>query len=482
MSKRETLNIGNMDDILAKNEIATEKLRDINKAHSDNIGRKLKACTVTYGCQMNEHDSEKLIAMLAHMGYEATDKYDDADLIIFNTCCVRENAELKVFGNLGRIKKIKESRPDLILAVCGCMMQQPHIVEAIKSKYKYVDLVFGTHNLHNFPELLIEVHHSRSQVVEVWQSEGDIIEGLPVDRKYDVKAYVNIMYGCNNFCAYCIVPYTRGRERSRKPEDVLEEIRDLAQNGVKEVMLLGQNVNSYGKTFETPYDFSDLLRDVNAIEGLERIRFMTSHPKDISDKLLETMAASEHICEYLHLPVQAGSNRVLKAMNRKYTREQYLDIVKRARALMPDLSISTDIIVGFPGETDEELHETIALIEEVAYDSAFTYLYSKRTGTPAAEIEDLTTEAEKKARFQELLKRVNEIIKKKINTYQDKTVEVLVENISKHDDGVLMGRTRQNHTVNFEGDVSLIGCLVHVKITKPRNFSLFGEIVDGKNA
>jgi tRNA-2-methylthio-N6-dimethylallyladenosine synthase len=477
MSKRETLNIESMDDILARNEIAINKIRDRLSSDPNNEGRQLRVCTQTYGCQMNEHDSEKLTAMLAEMGYIATDHFDDADLIIFNTCCVRENAELRVFGNLGHIKKIKEKKPDLILAVCGCMMQQPHIVDEIKRQYRHVDLVFGTHNLHNFPELLLSFMDTHKQVVEIWQSEGDIIEGLPADRKFDVKAFVNIMYGCNNFCAYCIVPYTRGRERSRKPEDVLAEIKMLADNGVKEIMLLGQNVNSYGKTFEASYDFADLLRDVNAISGIERIRFMTSHPKDISDKLLETIASCEHVCESLHLPVQAGSNRVLTAMNRHYTREQYLEIIRKARVLMPNIGVTTDIIVGFPGETYEEFLETLDLVKTVGYDSAFTFIYSKRTGTPAADIEDLTTDEEKHRRFDMLLNTVQDIVKEKMKTYANQTVTVLVENFSKHSEALLMGRTPQGITVTFEGNASHIGKLVDIKITKPKHFSLFGEIV-----
>lgn len=477
MSKRDTLHIENMDDLLSKNEIAIRKVRDINKAQTDENGRQKYACTVTYGCQMNEHDSEKLSAMLSEMGYLETDKYEESDLIIFNTCCVRENAELKVFGNLGHIKKIKERKPDLILAVCGCMMQQPHIVEAIKKQYKYVDLVFGTHNLHNFPELLNTFMDKHKQVVEVWQSEGDVIEGLPANRKFDVKAFVNIMYGCNNFCAYCIVPYTRGRERSRKPSDIIEEVQMLADHGVKEVTLLGQNVNSYGKTFDEAYDFADLLSDINKIEGIERIRFMTSHPKDITDKLLETMAVSDKVCKSLHLPVQAGNNRVLKVMNRHYTREDYLKIVEKARALMPDITLSTDLIVGFPGETLEEFEDTLDLIKRVRYDSAFTFIYSKRTGTPAATMIDTTDDGEKHRRFSILLELVNGIVKEKIKTYDGKTLSVLVENTSKNSDDELMGRTEGGVTVNFKGDQSLIGTMVKIKVTKPRNFSVYGELV-----
>ncbi len=478
MSKREEFNIINVDEMLQRNQETIQRIKDRNQEIYETTGKRLCALTVTYGCQMNEHDSEKLDAMIQDMGYIVVKKIDQADLVIFNTCCVRENAEFKVYGNIGRIKHLKETKKDLVLAVCGCMMQQPHVVEAIKKQYKYVDLVFGTHNLHNFPSLLEETLSSHKQVIEVWEHEGDVVEGLAINRKKDIKAYVNVMYGCDNFCAYCIVPYTRGRERSRAPQDILDEIQGLVDGGVKEVILLGQNVNSYGKTLENPMDFADLMRKVNDIEGIERIRFMTSHPKDISDKLLETMAECEHICEYLHLPIQAGSNRILKAMNRKYTREQYLEIVDKARKLMPDVSISTDLIIGFPGETIEDFEETMSLMKEVKFDSAFTYIYSKRTGTPAALIEPQIDEAEKHRRMTELLEMFNPMVNEKIKSYQDEMLEVLVEGASKSTDQILMGRTRQHVTVNFEGDLSLTGKLVKVKATQPRRFSIFGELVE----
>ena len=478
MSKREALNLVSVEELLNKNDEVIRNIREINDQIYREEGKQKKAIIVTYGCQMNEHDSEKLDAMIQDMGYIVVKKIDQADLVIFNTCCVRENAEFKVYGNIGRIKHLKETKKDLVLAVCGCMMQQPHVVEAIKKQYKYVDLVFGTHNLHNFPSLLEETLSSHKQVIEVWEHEGDVVEGLAINRKKDIKAYVNVMYGCDNFCAYCIVPYTRGRERSRAPQDILDEIQGLVDGGVKEVILLGQNVNSYGKTLENPMDFADLMRKVNDIEGIERIRFMTSHPKDISDKLLETMAECEHICEYLHLPIQAGSNRILKAMNRKYTREQYLEIVDKARKLMPDVSISTDLIIGFPGETIEDFEETMSLMKEVKFDSAFTYIYSKRTGTPAALIEPQIDEAEKHRRMTELLEMFNPMVNEKIKSYQDEILEVLVEGASKSTDQILMGRTRQHVTVNFEGDLSLTGKLVKVKATQPRRFSIFGELVE----
>jgi tRNA-2-methylthio-N6-dimethylallyladenosine synthase len=480
MSKRETFNIESMETLLTRNDDHIRAIKDINDAHFTEIHYRKKAITITYGCQMNEHDSEKLNAMLTDMGYDATKKFEEADLIIFNTCCVRENAEFKVYGNLGHVKKLKEKKKDLVLAVCGCMMQQPHVVTQIKKKYKYVDLVFGTHNLHNFPALLEETLKAdkKHQVVEIWENEGDVIEGLAVTRKKEIKAYVNIMYGCDNFCAYCIVPYTRGRERSRKPEDILEEIRMLAAAGTKEIMLLGQNVNSFGKKDDgNNVDFADLLAMVNEIEGIERIRFMTSHPKDLSQKLIETMAKSEHVCEYLHLPVQAGSNDVLKKMNRKYTREQYLDIIGRAKALMPNLGLSTDIILGFPGETEADFQDTLNLIETVGYDAAFTYLYSIRTGTPAATFEDQVSEDEKHDRIRRLLEVLNPSITLRLQSMQDQVVEVLAEDYSKSSRDVLMGRTRNNLTVTFEAPGELIGKLVEVKVTRPKNFSLHGEVV-----
>ncbi len=478
MSERQILDIENVQELLNRNDEIIRKIRDVNEEDKRAHGKQKYACTVTYGCQMNEHDSEKLNAMLMEMGYLSTDAFEKADLIIFNTCCVRENAELKVYGNLGHIKHIKESKPDLILAVCGCMMQQPHIVEEIKKQYKYVDLVFGTHNIQNFPALLEETMNKHQQVVEVWDSEGMIIEGMPIERKFDVKAYVNIMFGCNNFCSYCIVPYTRGRERSRRPEDILDEVKLLVEGGVKEIMVLGQNVNSYGNTFDSEYDFSDLLREINAIEGIERIRFMTSHPKDISEKLLVTMSECEHICEYLHLPVQSGSNAVLKKMNRKYTREKYLETVRRAKELIPELTLSTDIIVGFPGETDEDFEDTLDLVKQVGYDSAFTFIYSMRTGTPAATYDNQVPETVKHERFDRLLKTINPVIKSKIKAMQDEVVEVLVEKPAKNTEGYMMGRTRRNHTVTFPGDSSMVGKLVKVKITNPKTFSLSGEVVE----
>lgn len=465
-------------EVILKNQIIINDIKQKNQELYETLGRKYKYLILTYGCQMNEHDSEKLIAMLNDMDFEPTDSKKEADLIIFNTCCVRENAELKVFGNLGSLKPFKKKKPHLKIVVCGCMMQQPHIVEEIKQKYRHVNLVFGTHNLHNFPYLLSQTYGASSTLVEVWDEEGQVIEGLPIERKLDTKAFVNIMYGCNNFCTYCIVPYTRGRERSRTPEAIVHEITELVKHDVKEVTLLGQNVNSYGKTLDHPVDFPDLLKMVSAIPGLKRIRFMTSHPKDISDKLLETMAECDNVCKYLHLPVQSGSDRLLKLMNRHYTKADYLAVVEKARALMPDISFTTDLIIGFPGESEEDLEETKDLIRKVRYDSAFTFMYSSRKGTPAAEMDGHLTEEEKHKRFHEVLGVLNPIAIEKNKAAIGQTLEVLVESHSKTNESVLSGRSQFHHVVNFKGDESLIGKIVKVKITDPKNFSLNGEIVE----
>ncbi|CEI73152.1 MULTISPECIES: tRNA (N6-isopentenyl adenosine(37)-C2)-methylthiotransferase MiaB [Romboutsia] len=432
----------------------------------------------TFGCQMNEHDSEKLCAMLEAMGYEKGLTAGECDLIIYNTCAVRENAELKVYGNLGQLKGQKRKNPNLKIAVCGCMMQQPHVVKELKSKYRHVDLVFGTHNLYKFPELLVKSMDENTMLVDVWDVDGEVVEGLRSNRKFELKAFVNIMYGCNNFCTYCIVPYTRGRERSRKPEDIISEIKELVANGTKEVTLLGQNVDSYGKTLEEPISFDKLLRMVNEIEGIERIRFMTSHPKDISDEVIYAIRDCDKVCEFLHLPVQCGSSTLLKKMNRHYTKEYYLEIIEKAKKEIPDIAFSTDLMIGFPGETEEDVLDTIDVVEKVRYDSAFTFIYSKREGTPAAKMEDQIPEDVKHERFNRVLDKVNEIVAQINKSYVGKTVEVLVEGKSKTDDNKFTGRTRQNKLVNFEAkeDEDLIGKLVMVDITSATNFSLVGKI------
>lgn len=465
-------------EIILKNQAVMNQVRSRNDEFTESLGRNLKAHIITYGCQMNEHDSEKLHAMLKNMGYEISPFKDNVDLIIFNTCCVRENAELKVYGNLGQLKKAKRKNPDMIIAVCGCMMQQSHVVDEIKKKYSHVDVVFGTHNLHNFPTLLNEAYDQKNILVEVWDHEGEVIEGLEADRKFGLKAFVNVMYGCNNFCTYCIVPYTRGRERSREPQAIVDEVKELVANGVKEVTLLGQNVNSYGKTLDQDVDFADLIRMINEVEGLERIRFMTPHPKDLSDRLIDAIAECERACEHVHLPVQAGSDSLLKRMNRKYTREHYLGIVKKLKDRIPNVTLSTDMIVGFPGETDQEFAETMELIKEVGYDSAFTFIYSVRKGTPAAEMDNQVDEKVKSERFNIMLTEINRIIKEKNVAMIGDVLEVLVEGTSVKSDDVLMGRTRGHHTVNFSGGKELIGTLVQVKINQARGHSLVGERVE----
>lgn len=432
----------------------------------------------TWGCQMNEEDSEKLAGMLEGMNYFESDDRNSADIIIFNTCCVRENAELKVYGNLGALKALKKERPDLIIAISGCMMQQKGVPEEIKRKYPFVDIIFGTHNIHRFPELLNNVIQTSSTIIEVWEKEGEIIEGVPIRRESSIKAFVTIMHGCNNFCTYCIVPYTRGRERSRTPESIIKEIEELTAQGYKEVTLLGQNVNSYGKDLED-MSFSKLLRIVNEVNGIERIRFMTSHPKDLTDDVIEAVKECSKVCEHIHLPVQSGSTNILKKMSRKYTKEQYLDLVSRIKEQIPGVALTTDFIIGFPGETEEDANETLDLVSKVEYDSAFTFIYSIRKGTPAAEYEAQVPDDVKHIRFNKLVELINTISEKKNKEYGGRTVEVLVEGTSKNDENKLTGRTRTGKLVNFTGgDNSLTGKLVNVKITEPQTWTLLGELVD----
>ncbi|HCW74508.1 MAG TPA: tRNA (N6-isopentenyl adenosine(37)-C2)-methylthiotransferase MiaB [Clostridiaceae bacterium] len=432
----------------------------------------------TWGCQMNEEDSEKLSGMLRSMGYEETLFRDKADVIIFNTCAVRENAELKVYGNLGALKALKKKNPDMILAVCGCMMQQKGVPEEILKKYKQVDIVFGTHNAHKFPEYLERAKNENAQICEIYEKETEIIEGIPIVRDSDVKAFVTIMYGCNNFCTFCVVPYVRGRERSRKPEDILNEIRTLVAKGYKEVTLLGQNVNSYGLNLEEDVSFAGLLRMVNEVEGLERIRFMTSHPKDLHSDVILAVAECDKVVEQVHLPVQSGSNSLLRKMNRNYTREKYIEIVEKIKGEIPGVALTTDIIVGFPGETEEDFEETLKLVEEVKYDSAFTYIYSRRKYTPADRMKEQIPEEIKHERFNRLVEAVNRNSIAINKTYQDKVVEVLVEGLSKNNEEFVQGRTRTGKTVNFPGDETLKGKLVHVRITEARSFSLMGELAE----
>lgn len=434
-------------------------------------------CISTFGCQMNEEDSEKLSGMLKRIGYERTENREEASIIIFNTCCVRENAENKVYGNLGALKRQKKENPDLIIAICGCMMQQKGKADEILEKYPYVDIIFGTHNSYKFPEYLNRVKTDGVQIKEIMDKETEIVEGLPIDRKSDAKAFVTIMYGCNNFCTYCIVPYVRGRERSRKPEDIENEIKDLVSKGYKEVTLLGQNVNSYGKGLEEEITFAKLLRRINEIDGLERIRFMTSHPKDLTLDVVYAIRDCDKICEQIHLPVQSGSDRILKEMNRHYTKEQYIELAKTIRREIPDVTFSTDLIVGFPGETEEDFNETLELVKEVRYDAAFTYIYSRRNYTPADKMDNQIPEEVKHDRFNRLLEISNAGIAIGNKEAEGKTYEVLVEGFSKNDDSKLTGRTRNNRLVNFEGGEELIGKLINVKIVKANSFSLVGEAV-----
>lgn len=433
-----------------------------------------KAYTHTFGCQQNEADTERIRGMLSEMGYEMTDTPDEADFILFNTCAVREHAEDRAFGNVGALRHLKKERPGIVIAMCGCMAQQEKNVEKIKKSYPQVNLLFGTHALWRFPSLLYRVLTEKKRVFDIG-GEDDIAEGLPVLRAKGAKAWLSIMYGCNNFCTYCIVPYVRGRERSRTPEDILAEVRRLAADGVKEVMLLGQNVNSYGKNLETPVSFAELLRMVNEVEGIERIRFMTSHPKDLSDELIQAMADCDKVCKYLHLPVQSGSDEILRRMNRHYTKESYMELVRKARAAMPDITLSTDIIVGFPGETEEDFQETLDVIRQSRYSTAFTFIYSKRTGTPAATMENQVPEDVIKDRFDRMLNMLNPIVHEVHEEQLGKVMTVFAEEASKQDKTVLTGRADNNMLVHFKGTEDLIGQMVPVKITENKTFYLIGE-------
>ncbi len=434
----------------------------------------------TLGCQMNARDSEKLEGMLEVMGFEKAAEESCADLVLYNTCTVRENANLKVYGRLGVLKKQKEKNPHMVIGLCGCMMQEAEEVEKLPRKYPFIDLIFGTHNIYKFPQLLYKIFEEREKpgkhrtCIDVWEKPELIVEDLPVDRKYSFKSGVNIMFGCNNFCSYCIVPYVRGRERSRKPEEILNEIRKLVKDGVKEVMLLGQNVNSYGKNLEEPLPFARLLEQVAEIEGLERIRFMTSHPKDLSDDLIRVMGKCSKVCNHLHLPLQSGSSRILKEMNRRYTKEQYLDLVERIRRAVPDISLTTDIIVGFPGETEEDFQETLDVVRKVRFDSAFTFIYSRRSGTPAARMEDQVPEDVVKDRFDRLLNEIQEIAREEAKRLTGTVQQVLVEEKNDHDERLMTGRMANNMLVHFPGDESLIGQIISVSLDTCRGFYYMG--------
>lgn len=453
----------------------TQVIKYTLPSYLENIGRNKTYHIKTYGCQGNLADSEKMAGILEAMGYQMVDKEFHADIIIFNTCAIRENAESRVFGELGRIKGLKQQNPDLLLAICGCMPQEENVVSRILEKYPHVDIIFGTHNIHKLGEYIYDAYLSKERVVEVFSKEGEIIEGLPSKRDHNAKAWVNIMYGCDEFCTYCIVPYTRGKERSRLPEDVISEVEELAKQGYKEVTLLGQNVNAYGKDLDMNYTFANLLDDLNKID-IPRIRFTTSHPRDLDDATIEVMAKRGNIMPHLHLPVQSGSNSVLKKMNRKYTKEIYLEKIKKLKELIPDISITTDIIVGFPTETDEDFKATLDLVKEVGFEGAFTFIFSPREGTPAARYEDDTSMEVKKARLQELNDLINEGYLTGNKRFEGKTVKVLVDGKSIKDPNILTGYTEHNKVVNFPGTEDLIGKIVNVKIEKAYTWHLRGIV------
>lgn len=465
---------------------ARKRGRDKVEVHYDfeitedmrSIGEGRKFLIQTYGCQMNEHDTEVMAGILTDMGYEATTTTEDADIVLLNTCAIRENAENRVFGEIGHLKSLKVEKPDLIVGVCGCMSQQESVVNRIMQKHQHVDLIFGTHNIHRLPNLIKEAMFSKAQVVEVWSKEGDIIENLPKARTGKIKAWVNIMYGCDKFCTYCIVPMTRGKERSRRPEDIIQEVRHLAAQGYQEITLLGQNVNAYGKDFEDiDYTFANLMDDMRKID-IPRVRFTTSHPRDFDDALIDVLAKGGNLLDHIHLPVQSGSSHILRKMNRKYTREEYLELVRKIKKAIPNATLTTDIIVGFPNETDEQFEETMTLMEEVGFEAAYTFIYSPREGTPAAVQKDDVPMEVKKERLQRLNKLVNDQSAKSMETYKGKIVKVLVEGTSKKDDTVLAGYTEKNKVVNFKGPKSIIGKIVDVKITETRTWSLNGELVE----
>ncbi|MBE3588975.1 MAG: tRNA (N6-isopentenyl adenosine(37)-C2)-methylthiotransferase MiaB [Thermoanaerobacteraceae bacterium] len=431
---------------------------------------------ITFGCQMNDHDAEVMAGMLESLGYNQASSMEEADVILINTCCVRETAENKVWGLLGRLVRLKNKNRHLIIGVAGCMTQQPEVAHKIKNRFPQVDLILGTHNLHRLPALLQEARQSRETVVELWDGAGAVVEDLPVRRTPGVRAWVNITYGCNNFCTYCIVPYVRGRERSRRPEDILREIRSLVAGGFREVTLLGQNVNSYGKDLDPPATFARLLEAVNAIPDLWRIRFTTSHPRDFHQELIDTIARLPKVCEHIHLPVQAGSSRILKLMNRGYDRNYYLDLVERIRRAIPGVALTTDIMVGFPGERDEDFADTMDLVERVRFDGAFTFVYNPRPGTPAARMSHQVPEEVKSERIQRLIARQNEISLALNQDRVGRTEEVLVEGESKTNPALLSGRTRTNRLVVFPGSPELAGKLVDVSITGARLTHLEGKI------
>ena len=454
-----------------------EKVKEKVQQLAEELGHTPTCCVTTFGCQMNARDSEKLVGILRQAGYEMIE-HEKADFVIFNTCTVRDNANQRVYGRLGELNGYKRKNPKMKIALCGCMMQEPSVIEKLRKSYPFVDLVFGTHNIYKFAELLYQSFETKGMLVDIWKDTDKIVEDLPVERKYSFKSGINIMFGCNNFCSYCIVPYVRGRERSREPEEILREIKNLVADGVVEVMLLGQNVNSYGKNLEHPITFAQLLQEVEKIEGLKRIRFMTSHPKDLSDDLIQVMKNSKKICRHLHLPLQSGSTRILKEMNRRYTKEQYLELAQKSRREIPDIAITTDIIVGFPGETEEDFQDTVDVVKQVGYDSAYTFIYSKRTGTPAAEMEDQIPEEVVKDRFDRLLEVVQQYANEKSMSLEGKTMTVLAEEVNDHDSSLITGRLDNSSVVHFKGTEDMIGNLYQVNLDECKGFYYYGSIVE----
>ena len=452
------------------------KCREWVKHKSKELGRPLTASVKTFGCQMNARDSEKLSGILKAIGYEITES-EETDFVIYNTCTVRENANNKVWGRLGYLNAYKKHHPHMKIALCGCMMQEPEVIEKLQKSYRFVDLVFGTHNIYKFAELLSVSFEQQGMIIDIWKDTDKIVEDLPMERKYFFKSGVNIMFGCDNFCSYCIVPYVRGRERSRRPRDIIHEVECLAADGVVEIMLLGQNVNSYGKNLDEPITFAKLLQMIEQIDGIERIRFMTSHPKDLSDELINVMGKSKKICKHLHLPLQSGSSRILKEMNRRYDKEQYLALVEKIRKAVPDIAITTDIIVGFPGETEDDFLETMDVVKKVGYDSAFTFIYSKRTGTPAASKDGQVPEDIVKDRFDRLLKEVQKTASEKAAALTGKVEPVLVEEVNVQDEALVTGRLSNNFIVHLPGSKDMIGKLVNVKLKECKGFYFYGEEV-----
>ena len=441
---------------------------------SNELKRPLKCCVQTFGCQMNARDSEKLLGILQEIGYEPSES-EEADIVVYNTCTVRENANLRVYGRLGQLRGLKRKNPHMIIALCGCMMQEKEVVEKIQKSYSFVDAVFGTYNIFKLAELLYNRWESGKMVIDIWDSQKQVVEELPTVRKFPFKSGVNIMYGCNNFCTYCIVPYVRGREKSREPRDIIREIERLAADGVKEIMLLGQNVNSYGKTLDNPVSFAQLLKEIEKIDGIERIRYMTPHPKDFSEELLDVMKQTTKICNHIHFPLQSGSTRLLKAMNRQYTKEQYLNWVDKIREKLPDVSLTTDIIVGFPGETEEDFEDTLDVVRKAQFDSAYTFIYSKRTGTPAASMENQIPEDVVKERFNRLLETVGEVSHSISARYENTDTQVLVESLDDHEPGLVTGRMTNNMLVHFPGTADMIGKLVDVRLTECKGFYYMGK-------